>query len=254
MADDIHWYHTIELPDGRVTPGLADTRSAVRRIPFPASLEGKRCLDVGTADGFWAFEMERRGAREVVAIDVDDPTRRDWPWTPRPPMGPGRRNAFEHAHQALGSSVERRDMTIYELSPAAIGTFDFVYIGDLLLHLRDPVRALASVGGVLDGELLVNDVVSLALTLLHPFRPAASLEVRFRPRWWVPNMAGLRGMVQAAGLNEVSHGGPYFAKFGRGYPAFLKNLRAHGLRFAPREIAQRLLGAPHGWVLARPSR
>jgi hypothetical protein len=28
-------------------------------------------------DGFWAFEMERRGAREVVAIDLVDPSRHD---------------------------------------------------------------------------------------------------------------------------------------------------------------------------------
>lgn len=33
--------------------------------------EGMCALNVGTWDGFWAFEMERRGA-EVVALNLDD--------------------------------------------------------------------------------------------------------------------------------------------------------------------------------------
>ncbi|PWU24508.1 MAG: TIGR04290 family methyltransferase, partial [Candidatus Rokuibacteriota bacterium] len=31
-------------------------------MPWPAALSGQRWLDVGTMGGFWAFEMERRGA------------------------------------------------------------------------------------------------------------------------------------------------------------------------------------------------
>ena len=43
--------------------GWFDTRAVGPRSRCPTSLAGKRCLDVGTWDGFWAFEMERRGAR-----------------------------------------------------------------------------------------------------------------------------------------------------------------------------------------------
>jgi hypothetical protein len=38
---------------------------------LPADLTGRRALDVGSFDGFSAFELERRGA-DVVAIDVED--------------------------------------------------------------------------------------------------------------------------------------------------------------------------------------
>src|SRR3954466_7130401 len=75
----LQWYHTIELAPGIETPGWHDTRPIVGQIPFPASLAGQRCLDVGTFDGFWAFEMERRGASEVVAIDILNPPEWDWP-------------------------------------------------------------------------------------------------------------------------------------------------------------------------------
>src|SRR5918992_453784 len=78
-ATEREWYHTIELAPGVVTPGWFDTRGVVDQIPLPASLAGKRCLDIATFDGFWAFEMERRGAQDVTAIDILDPRAWDWP-------------------------------------------------------------------------------------------------------------------------------------------------------------------------------
>src|SRR5207244_9825176 len=69
VADVPYWYHSIELGPGVVTPGVFDLRPIVERLPWP-DLAGKRCLDVGTSDGFFAFELERRGAGEVVAVDI----------------------------------------------------------------------------------------------------------------------------------------------------------------------------------------
>jgi len=70
MPDE--WWHVIDLPDGSVTPGGWDLRDVARQLPWP-DLSGKRCLDVGTADGFWAFEMEKRGAADVLATDLPTP-------------------------------------------------------------------------------------------------------------------------------------------------------------------------------------
>src|SRR5262249_5899818 len=149
------WYHTIELPDGTSTPGRYDLRPVARRLPLPASLQGRRCLDVGTADGFWAFEMERRGAAEVVAVDTD-PEHLDWPPNvldveASTRVALDRRPAFFIARRLLASSVEHRTMTVYDISPEALGTFDLVFVGSLLLHLRDPVRALTAIRSVTSG-------------------------------------------------------------------------------------------------------
>jgi hypothetical protein len=64
----------------------------LHHYPIPEDLSGKRCLDVATMDGFWAFEMERRGAASVTALDLEDPDELDWPASlalraarPRPP-------------------------------------------------------------------------------------------------------------------------------------------------------------------------
>src|SRR2546421_7444240 len=127
MRDEVaavRWYHSIELPGGIVTPGLYDLTSSVAHSFFPSSLRGRRCLDVGTHDGFWAFEMERRGASEVIAIDLDDPSRLDWPGA-APSVSAellddhaARRQAFELAHTTLGSSVQRRNYSVYDLNVA----------------------------------------------------------------------------------------------------------------------------------------
>ena len=68
------WWHTIEVAAGVVTPGGWDLRATAGRLPWPVVLAGMRCLDLGTMDGFWACELEHRGAAEVVAIDVLDAT------------------------------------------------------------------------------------------------------------------------------------------------------------------------------------
>jgi tRNA (mo5U34)-methyltransferase len=73
---ELDWWHTIEIEPGLVTRGGWDLRPTADVMPWP-DLAGKRCLDVGTMDGFWAFELERRGASEVLAIDVLDPQRLD---------------------------------------------------------------------------------------------------------------------------------------------------------------------------------
>src|ERR1051326_2299337 len=65
------WWHSFELPDGSFIRGVSDLEAQEFRIaqfPIPDDLTGKRVLDIGAWDGWFAFEMERRGA-EVVAID-----------------------------------------------------------------------------------------------------------------------------------------------------------------------------------------
>lgn len=254
------WYHTLELAPGVVTPGWFDLRPIVGRLPWP-DVRGKRCLDVGTYDGFLAFELERRGAAEVLAIDIDDSEGWDWPADARASgpasaalfSGSDRSAGFRVAKEALGSSVERVALSVYDLGPERIGSFDVVVCGSLLLHLRDPVRALEAIRGVCEGSFLSADTVSLSLTVLHPRRPLARLEGSGeRVQWWVPNAAGHRRLLFAAGF-EVEHATrPYCVPFGVGHP----NRRPRGLRPVARSVAKRVLtggtGVPHVALLASP--
>ena len=216
VASHPHWYHTIELGPGVVTPGRVDLRTVAPRI-LPADLRGRRALDVGTFDGFWAFELERRGA-QTVAIDVDEVSAAEWPplqrahletrsaeWSVQ--LGGG----FRIAADALGAGVERVACDVYDLSPETIGgPVDVAFVGALLLHLRDPVRALERVRSALSpgGRLIVLELVDPLLSLLAPRRPVARfMAARSEFSWWHPNVAALREWLIAAGCTDVRRGG-----------------------------------------------
>ena len=251
------WYHTLELAPGVVTPGWFDTRQVVSQLPFPASLAGKRCLDVATFDGFWAFEMERRGAAETVAIDLLDVSEIDWPVNSSEEVKAAlaRRkevDGFALARKLLGSSVDRREMSVYDLDPEVVGTFDFVYVGSLLIHLRDPVRALERVRSVCRGRLLLVDNVDLLLTLRHPRRPVAALDGVGRPWWWKMNMAALVRAVEAGGFRVVAPPSRIWMPPGPGQsptPPTRHLLRSEDAR--ERFVGSRR-GDPHGVILAEP--
>jgi tRNA (mo5U34)-methyltransferase len=120
------WWHSFELPDGTRIEGTLDLGSLKLRIaqfPIPEDLRGKRVLDIGTWDGWFAFEMERRGA-EVVAVDNwDNPL-------------------FREIHARLASRVDYRQMDMYDLTPERIGRFDIVLFMGVLYHLKHPLLAL----------------------------------------------------------------------------------------------------------------
>lgn len=200
---DIVWYHTIELPNGVVTPGEYDHRPLVPYYGLPDDLSGKRALDIGTNNGFWAFELERRGAA-VTTVDVAKVSQLDFP--------PGARDkllekeidlpvdrGFRAAHRLLGSSVQPLTSSVYDLDPSEVGTFDFVHIGMLLLHLRDPLAALERVRSVTSGEALIVEV----------FDPSvASGATRYLGgwqvvTWWLPSLDTLAQMVLDAGFSDV---------------------------------------------------
>jgi tRNA (mo5U34)-methyltransferase len=252
VAGNRHWYHTLELAPGVVTPGHFDLRPVVDRLPWP-DVRGKRCLDVGTYDGFIAFELERRGAREVVATDISDHESWDWPADVLA-RGPGhmrdlgeylgrKGEGFEIARAALGSRVEKVEVNVYDLDPASLGHFDVVVCGSLMLHLREPVRALEAIRSVTEGLLMSAEEIALGLTLSHPRRPLARLNgVGDLCEWWTPNAAGHRRMLRSAGFEVLRATRPYAIPFGAGHPPagrLRKRLRGNGV--------------PHAAALARPA-
>ena len=252
------WYHTMELAPGVVTPGWFDLRDVVGGLPWP-DVAGKRCLDIGTYDGFMAFEMERRGAAEVVAIDIDDHAACDWPPDVRATggenlarlAGPEKGRGFRIAAAALGSRVERRPMSVYDLDVSAVGRFDVVVMGSLLLHLRDPLRALEAVRGVCGDRFMSVDEIDLPLTIRHRRQPVARLNgVGELCQWWVPNAAGHRRMVASAGFRILRTIRPYTEPFGSGHHPL------PGLRHAAHRLLQRAVangpGVPHSALLAAP--
>jgi 2-polyprenyl-3-methyl-5-hydroxy-6-metoxy-1,4-benzoquinol methylase len=153
-----------------------DRGGLAEQIPWP-DLRGARCLDIGTADGFWAFEMERRGAADVLATD-------------RPSYYQQRaRELFD----AVESKVRYEERSVYDLE----GDFDVAFMGYVLQVVEDPVGALRSVARVAR-TLLLLDTISLPLALVPA--PIARLDARRDGgEWFVFNPRGMRKVVELAG-------------------------------------------------------
>ena len=165
--------------------------------------------------------------------------------------GPEKGRGFQIARDALGSRVERRPLSVYDLDPADVGTFDVVVCGTLLLHLRDPLRALEAVRTVCRGQFLSAEQIDLRLSALHPRTPIAELNGSGALcQWWEPNAAGHRRMLFAAGFAIERAPRPYCVPFGTAHP------RLRGVVARRDALLQRLLtggtGVPHSAVLAHP--
>jgi len=203
-AKPLDWYHSLELAPGYVTPGMFDLRSQMDQYGLPARLDGLRALDVGTWDGFWAFEMERRGA-EVVALDLDDERELDWPANRRPstfsetPRGAG----FALAKEVFGSRVERVSRSVYEAQPEDLGTFDLVFCGSVLIHLRDQVLAIERIGNLCHGTFISVESYD-RLANLVPF-PASRYRANREAAvvFWEPNVRAWKSMLATAGFDRV---------------------------------------------------
>jgi tRNA (mo5U34)-methyltransferase len=253
------WYHTIEVAPGVVTPGWFDLRAVVDRMPWP-DVAGKRCLDVGTYDGFLAFELEKRGAAEIVATDISDHESWDWPADARARgteylaavAGPEKGLGFNIAKDVLGSKVEKREISIYDLSPDTVGTFDVVVCGSLMLHLREPVRALEAIRSVCTGKFLSSEQIDLSLSLIGPRRPIARLDgMAGLCQWWVPSIAGHRRMLRSGGFAIERSSRPYSVGYGVSHPP-----RGRSRREIIDHTLARVLtgeaGVPHIAVLTHP--
>jgi tRNA (mo5U34)-methyltransferase len=197
----LEWYHTIDLGHGIVTPGHYDHQPYLQFYGLPEDLSGKTVLDVGAASGFFSFEMERRGA-QVTATDLPAWMDHDFgpAYQPDKTSDEGHRylyEPFELARSVLGSNVKRREITIYDLSPETVGTFDLVFCSSLLLHLTDPIRALWRIQSVAKKAAIIATVIHQN----ESCEPLALFAGHHRgDAWWLPNRACLEGMVQSAGF------------------------------------------------------
>ena len=134
-----YWFQKIEVLPGFYSNGWSNPR--LEKLPYfglPEDLTGKRVLDIGCAEGFFSFEAEKRGAREVIGIDsFPDSVRR-----------------FNIVKEARQSAATAFLMNVYDLEPKRLGTFDLVLFYGVFYHLKHPQYALERIHSVCAGDLL----------------------------------------------------------------------------------------------------
>ena len=162
-----------------------------------------------------------------MAVDIT--THEHWDWEPhvgeRGPeylnavFGPDVRAGFQTAHRLLGSGVQFAPLSVYDLDPAAVGTFDVVVCGSLLLHLREPLRALAAIRSVCDGQLLCTNQIDLGRSIGPRRAPLVRIDgTSGVTQWWIPNAAGHVQMIRAAGFTIERRSPLYSIPFGPAHP------------------------------------
>ncbi len=184
------WYHSIELPDGGVIEGhqsVEQLRKRLRQFPVPADLTGKRVLDIGAWDGWFSFEMEKRGA-QVLAVDSTKNTR------------------LLEAKKLLGSRIDYHIADICRLTAKDVGTFDIVLFLGVLYHVKHPLLALENVCGMSRDMAFIESFVSDGnLDAMPSMEFYETTELRGQLDNWVgPNASCLMAFCRTAGFARVN--------------------------------------------------
>jgi len=148
MIDSVpYWWHTIRFGDA-ITPGETAERTHVWKImAFPQSLIGKSVLDIGSWDGYYSFEAERRGADNVVAVEFN----------------PSHARGFKVGKRIIGSDVDYFILDAHEVDCIRMN-FDVINWMGNYYHLREPIPTLEKIysklrsGGLLiiEGHVLID--------------------------------------------------------------------------------------------------
>jgi SAM-dependent methyltransferase len=163
------WQHNIRLPHGVHTAywdALYPPHEEMMRVvagELRGGFAGKRMLDLGCLEGYFAVECSLQGA-SVVAVE-------------------GRIKNLkkcEFVRSALGIDKTKLCLVrddVMNVTKAAYGSFDAVLALGLLYHLADPFRFLANVAEVCDGFTLIDTHIAFeekVPTLRDGWRPPLS--------------------------------------------------------------------------------
>ena len=192
VAEVRRWRQSFEVVPGVHTPGEADPLPLLRRLDLAPRMDGLRVLEAGCRDGFFAFEIEHRGAR-VSAAHLGAPS-----------------DGFLLARELRHSRVTSVPGEIYDLGEEAGGPFDLVLCLGLLEDLRHPLLALDTLAGLVrPGGMLLVETAVIGHGLAEPAgRDRRTADgglplMRFSPAprpggGWAPTVTCLESMVASA--------------------------------------------------------
>lgn len=195
QAEEINWWHSIKLSEdyttnGRVGEDHCSPDSITKRFGMPLGLTGKTVLDVGTFDGLMAFEAEKRGAKEVVAIDIY--------------QGEGENSdGFYFAKGVLNSNVCLRYECLESMEKFSESLFDVVLLYGTLYHVDNPIQHLQALSSLCKEYALIETAI-------------AQPDYRDSPVWefnhgfggdatnkWYPSLKGIENALKYVGFKSV---------------------------------------------------
>ena len=150
--------------------------------------------------GYCDFDVFGRDHYPSVALEKPEPDRilPDGTGIYYSPVSKG----FWIMKDVLGLKASYVNARIYEIRPELFGgkTFDLVFIGSVLMHVRDPIGALMAAHTVCRHQLI-------ATTFMRESREAEPLMQMQEGAgdgisWWIPNRPCLIQWLKAAGFSS----------------------------------------------------
>jgi tRNA (mo5U34)-methyltransferase len=188
-AMSMEWFHSIDLGGGVKTPGPPHAQTKHIQNGFDVvDFTDKLVLDVGAWDGLWTYEAERRGARQVVSIDLI--SERD-----RPEF-----TTFEIAGKILGSNAEYHPHTsVYDVANLGRDDFDVVLFNGVIYHLKDPLLALARLRSVMK----THGIILVESEVVHSKRSYSEFYyhhdyAKSPSNWFIPSTQCMREWVECS--------------------------------------------------------
>ncbi len=218
------WYHSYYFDNGFIQRGDYDIGLDVTDYEFPQNMAGMSVLDVGTGSGWFATYFEQLGA-DVVVTDargycdfdafgrdryLDVASEKPIPDRLLPngqrvyysPVSKG----FWIIKDVLGLKAEYVNARVYEICPELFSgrKFDLVFLGSVLMHLRDPIGALMAAHSVCNHRLIATTYMLPDTSQSEP--PVMQLIEGAGDgiTWWVPNRPCLIQWLKAAGFSTFN--------------------------------------------------
>jgi hypothetical protein len=247
-ADGMFFYQACDLPDLGFVPGAWDHRGSEDVYLAHTDFDGMTAIDVGPANGFWSFAMEKRGA-QVTAIELGHNDR----WDEVPHAIDGQAGLTEalhssveavHAdflkcHSALASKVQIKRGNAYA-TPDLIKSTDIALMGNILQHLRDPFLAIERVAKVVRKRIIISESSWIDdEAFLHSSRisliPRHDLK-KVNHSWYqvTPGFVGeVLGILGFVNLNYEMHWQKFYVTDPSSTPQMVRHFTFSGDRPAP---------------------
>lgn len=217
--NECYWYHYFEFH--KKTNDVVwdyNLENMLDKFLLPENMKGRTFLDIGTANGFFSFEMEKRGA-EVVSFDLgldDQPDQIPYSFSPdrseaNKEFMQQLHKGYWYAHQYFQSNAKAAYGHVRNM-PDWIGTFDVTLIGSILQHIKDPLGAIFEADRHTKYTLIISEA----------YYPSKEPVIRFQANpkdenpqywtWWRMSPSFLTLALETLGYKDIEICGPFDLK------------------------------------------
>jgi hypothetical protein len=209
--DECYPYHWFDMPNGETVVGSWDLRQNWRAYLGEIAVAGRRVFEPGPASGYLTMQMAASGA-DVVVFDLPRGEAPDLLPIPGRDMASVRAEtaagiervlkSWWYFRRVLGWQAEAVYGDIYRL-PDGIGRFDVTLLGAILLHLRDPFRAVQQVAAITDRTIVVTDLLRRDIGENSYLEFCPHPELNHPMIWWYVSPGAISRMLRAVGFEPV---------------------------------------------------